>query len=101
MTTKTYAEWITADPPVGEREAEFRAMYGSQADQLMDRGTLDLRMAALPPPAEDLPADGGPAVLGTEQTKAEKAAEFKSNTAEDAEIERQLLAEEADKKKRR
>jgi hypothetical protein len=75
-------------------------MYGSQADQLMDQATLDLRMGMLPP-AEEPPADGGTPLLGDSQTKAEKAQEFKENTAEDAEIERQLLAEEADKKKRR
>ena len=66
--TKTYEEWMTeeetqdspqakakeaqqqeiAGKSLKENEDQFRAVYGTAADQKMDRKTLDMRLEALP-----------------------------------------------------
>lgn len=45
--TMTLDQWAETDPEIAAKVPAFRAMFGPGADQLMDRGTLDLRLQTL------------------------------------------------------
>lgn len=97
IDTKTFAEWIAMDPKLGEHAGVFRERYGMMADQHMDIHTVNMRLAGI-----GIGYQSTGSAVAEEPVKPEDEflgdeleAEEQKVAADDAEIERQLLAEEA------